>query len=213
MLGPACAVFIFHKRATTEAPPATTATRRYCMKATSRASAPCASAITIMAVAAPGLEPHNTAVPGRICMRVIHQPSNVLTAMTANTPNTKIGQRLSISPAMDNGASFAIMQPMSPCARRNPQPGTRAVPPAAAIAIAANMGPSSRAAGIRTHSSTPPMAAEATRSAIHCAGSVLGPLTDRVRFQQGGAARSHARGNGDEVFSTPAGPPPASRTE
>ncbi len=199
-LAAACAGFMFHSRATIEAPAATTATRRYCMKATRRASAPWASASTIMAVAAPGLDPHNTAVPGKMCMRVISQPRKVLAAITASTPNTKTGQRLRISPAMASGAMAAIMQPMRPCASRKAALGTRAVPPLAAIAIPANMGPNSRAAGIRSQANRAPMTAEAARIASHCpgdcgrlavAGGVSGGLTDpqpaQVRFRRGAA--------------------------
>ena len=71
----------------------------------------------------------------------------VLTAMTAITPNRKTGQRASSSPAMDRGTIRAIMQPMIPCAMRNAALGTRALAPAALMAMPANIGPSSSAAG------------------------------------------------------------------
>lgn len=57
--------------ATTAAVTATKMTRTYCMNATSRASAPNASAISTIAVAPPGEAPQTPAVPGRICQRLI----------------------------------------------------------------------------------------------------------------------------------------------
>ena len=60
-----------HSRAISAAAIDTKMTRRYCMKATSRASAPNASAISTIALAAPGVEPHTAVVPGSTFQRLI----------------------------------------------------------------------------------------------------------------------------------------------
>ena len=63
-----------HSRAIKAAEIETKMTRRYCMKATSLASAPKAPAISTMAVAPPGAEPQTAVVPGRILKRLMNQP-------------------------------------------------------------------------------------------------------------------------------------------
>src|ERR1700733_14390688 len=66
-----------------EATMATMTTRTYCMKATSRASAPYASAITIMADAAPGNNPQMAVVSGKMRNLLMIQPSTQLATMTS----------------------------------------------------------------------------------------------------------------------------------
>ena len=66
-----------HILATRAAVIETKMTRRYCMKATRRWSAPKAPAISTMAVAAPGDEPQTAVVPGRMRQRLISQPSRL----------------------------------------------------------------------------------------------------------------------------------------
>lgn len=78
--------------ATSEAARATSSTRRYCIKATSLTSAPKASAITTMAVAPPGEDPHRAAEPGSTRQQVSSQPSRKLTATTITTAPTNSGQ-------------------------------------------------------------------------------------------------------------------------
>lgn len=46
-----------------------------------------------MVEAAPAEEPHMAVVPGRICIRVMTQPQNVLMAMTERTISRNSGQR------------------------------------------------------------------------------------------------------------------------
>ena len=74
-----------HILATSAAVIDTKMTRRYCMKATSRWSAPKAPAISTMAVAAPGEEPQTAVVPGRMRQRLISQPSRLEAATVAIT--------------------------------------------------------------------------------------------------------------------------------
>ena len=69
-------------------------TRRYCMKATRRWSAPNAPAISTMAVAAPGDEPQTAVVPGRILQRLISQPSKLDAASVASTTTRNSGHSL-----------------------------------------------------------------------------------------------------------------------
>jgi hypothetical protein len=70
------------KCATAEAITATSTTRRYCMKATRRASAPNSSAMTTIEVAAPGEDPQIAVVPGRMRQRANAHPSALLAAST-----------------------------------------------------------------------------------------------------------------------------------
>src|SRR5271165_2673999 len=63
-----------HARATTDATRPTQATRRYCMTATSLMSPPKASAISTIAVAAPGEEPQTAVVPGSTFHRARARP-------------------------------------------------------------------------------------------------------------------------------------------
>ena len=64
-----------HARATIDATSPTHATRRYCMTATSLMSPPKASAISTIAVAAPGEEPQTAVVPGSTFQRARAKPS------------------------------------------------------------------------------------------------------------------------------------------
>jgi hypothetical protein len=58
------------------------------MNATSRASAPKASAIATIAEAAPGAEPQIAVLPGRTPKRVSSRPSPAATAITEPMPST-----------------------------------------------------------------------------------------------------------------------------
>ena len=104
------------KRAKSEATLATQATRRYCMKATSRASAPKASAISTIAVAPPGAEPHTPTLPGKICQRLMSQPRRLLAAITEVTTANSTGAFASTSWTMDGVIVLAIRQPTTACA-------------------------------------------------------------------------------------------------
>ena len=98
-------------REITDAATATITTRAYCMNATSRASAPNASAISIIAVAPPGEAPHTAVEPGSTCQRLISQPSVLLATITAETSAMKSGQssrNVSIIPGV---IEFAMRQP------------------------------------------------------------------------------------------------------
>lgn len=66
---------LLNNEATTEAISATRITRAYCMKATSRTSAPSDSANTTIAVAPPGEAPQIATFPGRTCQRISNQPN------------------------------------------------------------------------------------------------------------------------------------------
>src|SRR5215470_8284678 len=68
------------KVATAEARPATQATRKYCIKATSLASAPNSAAMTTIAAAPPGHKPQMLVVAGNMRDRVIDQPSKLAAA-------------------------------------------------------------------------------------------------------------------------------------
>ena len=80
-----------HILATSAAVIETKMTRRYCMKATRRWSAPKAPAISTMAVAAPGEEHQTAVVPGRMRQRLISPPSRLEAATVAIITARKSG--------------------------------------------------------------------------------------------------------------------------
>ena len=87
-------------------------TRVYCMKATSRMSAPKLADISVMALAAPGEEPQTAVVPGRIAgLASIAQPSSALAAVTETTPTAKTGQWARISSQHRQGQDARDHQP------------------------------------------------------------------------------------------------------
>ena len=88
------------------------------MKATSCASAPKASAISIIADAAPGEEPHTAVVPGSTDQRLIAQPRTPLAAITASTTARNSGQSLRNIRTMSCVITPAIRQPISAWAKR-----------------------------------------------------------------------------------------------
>ncbi len=180
----ACATCKPARRATSEAAAATITTRRYCMNATSCASAPCASAIKTIVIAPPGLKPQRAVLPGKTFIRLSSSPSSALATMTDSEPKTNTGQRPAISPATDNGSIFATMQPMRPCASTKGRFGTSTRPPFVVTRIPATMGPSSNAAGKANHSSKALTAAESPISSSHCS----------VRFKSG-SPRAIMRGS------------------
>jgi hypothetical protein len=80
------------KRAISEAAMATNTTRRYCMKATSGASAPKASAMRIITGAAPGNSPQTAVVPCMMRSLLISQPSAALAMTVVATTARNSGQ-------------------------------------------------------------------------------------------------------------------------
>src|SRR5262245_18505361 len=90
-------------------------TRRYCMKATRRTSAPYASANIVIEAAPPGAEPQIALVPGSTCQRASDQPTIAAITMVDMTPSANTGHCIATSFTMDAGMARAIMQAMMPC--------------------------------------------------------------------------------------------------
>ena len=166
----ACGVVAVQRLATRVAATATMTTRRYCMRATRRTSAPKPSAISVMTVAAPGKAPHIAVVPGRTRRRASSQPSATLAAITDRTPPRKVGQSCAISLIVEGRTTRAIRQPTIAWAPRKRRGGTWTSTSAAVSAAAAASDPSISAAGRRRSSSPPTSAAvSATRIAQRAA--------------------------------------------
>src|SRR3984957_8975100 len=162
-----------HSRATIDAISPTKATRRYCMTATSLMSAPNASAISTMAVAAPGEEPQIAVVPGSTFQRARSMPSPAANAITVPIPIRKIGHCASIVAGDAAPMALAMSQPIPPCARMNDRGGIWTRPSKDATRIAPARAPSIKAAGSRMSSKAAMQTTEATRSPAHCrAGGV-----------------------------------------
>ena len=90
----------------------TTTTRRYCMKATSRASAPNSSAKIIMALAAPGSKPHTAVVPGINLLRLTSHPKKQLMPTVAAVIMMNSVHWLARFAIMDGVIALAIKQPI-----------------------------------------------------------------------------------------------------
>ena len=158
-----------HSRATIEPTAATSTTRRYCMNATSRASAPKAPDISIMTEAPPGAVPHTAVVPGSTFNRASVQPRAVLVATMAITTLRNSGQSSRNLSTMSPVSARATRHPTMVCAARTGSRGVRIVPPLLATRMPAIIGPRSSAAGKPVISSK---AASGTELAIrmpHCA--------------------------------------------
>ena len=146
----------------------TAATRRYCMTATSRMSAPNASAIRTMAVAAPGEEPQIAVVPGSAFQRARRTPSTAAIAITAPIPIRKIGHCLSIVAIEAAPMALAMRQPITPCARMNDRGGICTRPSNDASRIAPAIAPNSSAAGSPASRKRATQASVAPMSAAQC---------------------------------------------
>ena len=139
------------KRAIMDAALATTITRRYCIKATSRESAPNSSAINTMAAAAPGEEPQIAVVPGSTLSLLITQPIRLLAAIVENTINGNSSQCWAKVESIPDEIDCATRQPMMACAAINNLRGSCSVPPFKLQTIPASIGPSSSAPGSFIH--------------------------------------------------------------
>src|SRR5277367_2548684 len=112
-----------HARATSDATSPTHATRRYCMTATSLMSPPKASAISTIAVAAPGDEPQTAVVPGSTFQRARAKPRPDARNMTAPIKVRNIGHFCKIVSKMSGVMLRATRQPTKPWATTNFQGG------------------------------------------------------------------------------------------
>ena len=117
-----------HSRATIVAMAATITTRRYCMKATSRASAPKAPDISIIAEAPPGAVPHTAVVPGNTFSRVSAQPSAALRPTMASTTLRNNGQPFTKVSTISLVIERASRQPTIVCAANTGRRGARTWP-------------------------------------------------------------------------------------
>ena len=81
------------------------------MNATRRASAPKASAISIIAVAPPGEAPQTAVEPGSTCQRLISHPSVLLATITADTSAMNSGQSSRNVSMMPGVIELAMRQP------------------------------------------------------------------------------------------------------
>ena len=143
-------------------------TRRYCMKATSRLSAPKADAIRTMAVEAPGAEPQTAVVPGRMRSRLIDQPRKLDAATVDTTAIRMMGQSAAIVVRMASSMEPAMMQPISVCEALNASEGTRTVKPPTPQAMATSIGPMRKAAGRCAHSRAAATRPEPAARTTHC---------------------------------------------
>ncbi len=84
------------------------------MNATRRKSPPKASDIKVIAVAAPGADPHTAVVPGKTSSRASTPPSATLNTITATMQDTKTGQSRPISAKISGVIPRAIKQPATP---------------------------------------------------------------------------------------------------
>ena len=112
-----------HTLLTTAATSATITMREYCIIATSRASAPLASAINISGVAPPGSSPHIAVDPGSVLPFAMSTPKNTLAAITVTTETARTGQNATISGSTSGTILRAIMQPITPWAPMNKRGG------------------------------------------------------------------------------------------
>ena len=160
-----------HSHPTSDAASATITTRRYCMNATRRASAPNSPDISIITEAPPGATPHTAVVPGSTFSLAIIQPRAALVAMIAATTARNSGQFLKkvmmMSPVMER----ATNRPTMVCATDTGRRGTRIRPPFVASRMPASIGPSSRAAGSATSSRSAASMTEPAIRIAHCAGT------------------------------------------
>src|SRR5579872_4996657 len=99
------------KRAIKEAAEATKTTRKYCISATVCASAPWASAMIIIALAAPGEVPHTAVEPDSAPQRLISQPIRLLAATTARMTLTKSGASFKKATTIAGVIARAMRQP------------------------------------------------------------------------------------------------------
>ena len=157
-----------HSRATADATAATSTTRRYCMSATSRASAPKAPDISIMTDAPPGAVPHTAVVPGSTLHRVSSQPSAVLAATMPMMTLRKSGQSLRNLNTISPVTARATRQPMMVWAAKTGRRGGRIVPPLHPTTMPAIIGPRSRAAGKAATSSSAARGTEPAMRKTHC---------------------------------------------
>jgi hypothetical protein len=100
------------KRAINEATMATNTTRKYCMKATSGASAPKASAMSIITGAAPGNSPQTAVVPCIMRSLLISHPSAALATTVVATTARNSGQSSMNLTAISDVNERAIRQPI-----------------------------------------------------------------------------------------------------
>src|SRR5271154_4184975 len=156
-----------HARATSDATSPTHATRRYCMTATSLISPPKASAISTIAVAAPGDEPQIAVVPGSTFHRASAKPRPVEKNMTAPIKVRNIGHFWKIVSRMLGVMLRATRQPTKPWATTKAQGGILTCPSNHDTRIAAPTAPSIRAAGRRINSKAVMQMSEALKSATH----------------------------------------------
>ena len=188
-----------HARATTEATSPTQATRRYCMTATSLMSPPKASAISTMAVAAPGEEPQTAVVPGSTFQRESTKPRAAAKKMTAPIKPRNIGHFRTIVITMSGVMLRATRQPTNPCATTKAQAGIFTRPSNHDSRIPAAMAPSSRAAGRRISSKAATEISEAPRSAPHCRAGGL-----RLRVKRDiPSSRGKSEGVGNQARRNP----------
>src|SRR5471030_2873135 len=134
-------------RATNAAAVATNSTRRYCMKATSRTSAPKSPAMATIALAPPGEEPHAPVGPGRLLNLTSNQPDNPLASSVEMSTSNTIGQSLSKGGRIEGDRLWAIIQPKIPCAILKKIGAIRTVAPSNPIITPTIIGPNSNAAG------------------------------------------------------------------
>ena len=158
-----------HSRATSEATAATITTRRYCMNATSRGSAPNDPDITIITEAPPGAVPHTAVVPGSDLSRVSTQPMAQLMATMASTTLRNSGQPARKATTMSPVIARATRQPTTVWAASTGSRGGRILPPLLPMTMPAIIGPSSNAAGRAISSKTAASTTEPTARTLHCA--------------------------------------------
>ena len=168
-----------HARATTDATSPTHATRRYCMTATSLMSPPKASAISTIAVAAPGEVPQTAVVPGSTLRRVSAKPRPDAKNMTAPIKVRNIGHLWKIVTKMSGVMLRATRQPTKPWATTKAQGRTLTRPSNHETRIAAAIAPSRRAAGRRISSKAETQTTEAARSVAHCRGGGVARRDER----------------------------------
>ena len=149
------------RRETNDAEQTTSATRRYCMKATRRISAPYSSAMAIIAEAAPGEQPQAAVVPGSVPALTISQPTMPPAMTVLVTTSSIVGQSRTIEVRIDGVSVRAIRQPMIACAPIRLQRGERKLEPPTPNVIAAIIGPSMSAPGRAAHSRTAVSSSEA----------------------------------------------------
>ncbi|OMP13301.1 hypothetical protein COLO4_01916 [Corchorus olitorius] len=116
-------------RATTAAAVATNSTRRYCINATSRTSAPKSPAIATIADAPPGDDPHAPVGPGSELKRTSRKPDSPLAASVSSSTASTTGQSSSSGERIAGDRLWPIMQPSTACASTNSRLSMRTVAP------------------------------------------------------------------------------------